>query len=178
MRYYRETHALLHETIQQLGLPIIKFYLGSGPSPDTTANVRGVHLRNYELGGYKTPYRLRPNERKTTDQLTWEIFRNYTDVLTTNIPEADKKYFVKDRSEVLMYKQSFKSLYHKYLSAEAQHYIRETSSFSSILNEISASIVVQTEPPSTESDDVLTVATGFSSIPKEFLRRFLHDGQR
>ncbi|XP_063438702.1 aplysianin-A-like [Mytilus trossulus] len=178
MRYYRAEHALLHDTIQQLGLPIIRFELGSGPSPDTTVYVRGVHMRYDELGGYKTPYRLQPNERKPTNQLTWEVFRNYTDVLTTNVPEADKKYFVRDRSGVLMYKQSVESLYHKYLSPEAQKYIRETSAFTTFLTDDSASLAVQTEPPSSESEDVLTVATGFSSIPNELLRRFLLDGQR
>ncbi|VDI00722.1 Hypothetical predicted protein [Mytilus galloprovincialis] len=34
-----------------------------------------------------------------------EVFRNYTDVLTTNIPEADKKYFDRDMSREPMYKQ-------------------------------------------------------------------------
>ncbi|CAG2257561.1 unnamed protein product [Mytilus edulis] len=146
MRYYREEHALLHDTIQQLGLPIIRFELGSGPSPDTTVYVRGVHLRYDELGGYKTPYRLQPNERKPTDQLTWYIY--------------------------------VQSLYYKYLSTEAQKYISETSAFTTFLTDDSASLAVQTEPPSSESDDVLTVATGFSSIPNELLRRFLLDGQR
>ncbi|CAG2257558.1 unnamed protein product [Mytilus edulis] len=74
MRYLRRSHALLHDTIQQLGLPVKRFDLGSGPSPDTTVYVRGVHLRFDELGGNKTPYRLRPNEKKTVSQLTWYIF--------------------------------------------------------------------------------------------------------
>ncbi|CAC5422907.1 unnamed protein product [Mytilus coruscus] len=144
MRYLRRSHALLHETIQQLGLPIKRFDLGSGPSPDTIVNVRGVHLRYNELGGNKTPYRLRPNERKPIDQLTWEVFRNYTDVLTTNVSETDKKFYIRDRSGEAMYKQSVQSLYHKYLSAEAQNYIRETNGYSTLSTEDSASLAVQT----------------------------------
>ncbi|XP_076081370.1 L-amino-acid oxidase-like [Mytilus galloprovincialis] len=173
MRFYRDAHALLHETIQQLGLPIKRFDLGSGPSPDTTVNVRGVHLRYSELGGNKTPYRLQPNEQKTVSQLNWELIRNNTDVLTTNVPEAAKKFYVKDKSGVYMYKQSVKSFFHKYLSAEAQKYIRETDGFSSLLNEISASTAVQTSPPSNSSDEVLTVATGMASIPIKLLKEFL-----
>ncbi|XP_052085266.1 L-amino-acid oxidase-like [Mytilus californianus] len=173
MRFHSRAHALLHQTIRQLGLPIKRFDLGSGPSPDTIVNVRGVHLRFEELGGNKTPYRLQPNERKPTNQLTWELFRNNTDVLTTNVPETYKKFYVKDRSGVHMYKQSVQSLYHKYLSAEAQHYIRETFGFASLRSELSASHEVQTSPPTTSSEDILTVATGFSTIPKTLLQRFL-----
>lgn len=73
MRYipalFVSAHRLLHQTIQQLGLPIVDFPLGSGKSPDTLIYLRGVHLRNDELGGYKTPYRLLPHERKPDDQL-------------------------------------------------------------------------------------------------------------
>ncbi|CAC5422906.1 unnamed protein product [Mytilus coruscus] len=138
MRYLRRSHALLHETIQQLGLRIKRFDLGSGPSPDTTVNVRGVHLRFDELGGNKTPYRLLPNERKPVNQL-----------LCTQ------------------------SYYHKYLSAEAQHYIRDTGGFDSLHGEIVASFAVRTSPPSNSSNDVLTVATGFASIPIKLLQRFL-----
>ncbi|CAC5422902.1 unnamed protein product [Mytilus coruscus] len=173
MRYYRRSHALLHNTIQQLGLRIKRFDLGSGPSPDTTVHVRGVHLRYDELGGNKTPYRLLPNERKPVNQLLWEVSTNNTDVLTTNVPEEDKKFYVKDRSGVYMYEQSTQSYYHKYLSAEAQHYIRDTESFESLHGEISASFAVRTSPPSNSSNDVLTVATGFASIPIKLLQRFL-----
>ncbi|XP_063438700.1 L-amino-acid oxidase-like [Mytilus trossulus] len=178
MRYLRRSHVLLHDTIIQLGLPIKRFGLGCGPSPDTTIYVRGVHLRFDELGGNKTPYRLPPNEKKTVSQLTWEVFSNYTDVLTTNVPETYKKFFVRDRSGVPMYKQSVESIYHKYLSVEAQKYIRETTAFYSLLTEDSASLAVQTAPPSTESEECLTVATGFSSIPNELLRQFLRVGKR
>ena len=68
---------------------------------------------------------------------------------------------------------SVKSFFHKYLSAEAQKYIRETDGFSSLLNEISASTAVQTSPPSNSSDEVLTVATGMASIPIKLLKEFL-----
>ncbi|VDI77400.1 Hypothetical predicted protein [Mytilus galloprovincialis] len=66
---------------------------------------------------------------------------------------------------------SINSLYHKFLSSEAQNYIRDTAVF--ISSDLSASAKVITSPPSHAENEVLTVTPGFSSIPTKLLEEFL-----
>ncbi|CAC5407339.1 unnamed protein product [Mytilus coruscus] len=177
-RFIPKSHTLLHDTIRELGLQVEKFELGMGPSKDTTVSVRGKHLRHQDLGGIKTPYGLHPNERKPVNQLKWEMFKNNTDVLTTNVSEDVKKFYIKDVDGIEMYMQSIISLYHKFLTPEAQKYIRETSGFESLELDVSAATEVVTSPPSSGKDEVLTVTKGFQSIPTTFLERFLRESRR
>ncbi|XP_063418379.1 aplysianin-A-like [Mytilus trossulus] len=176
MRFFATPHKLLYDTIRELGLPVQKFVLGSGASADTTVHVRGAHLRYKDLGDTSTPYKLLPNEQKPVSQLQWEMFTNYTDVLTTNVPEDAKRFQIKDDDGLQMYKQSMNSLYHKFLSSEAQNYIRDTASFISL--GLSASAKVITSSPSHAENEVLTVTSGFSSIPEKLLEEFLRASRR
>ncbi|XP_071145582.1 aplysianin-A-like [Mytilus edulis] len=176
MRFTASSHKLLSDTIRELGLPVQKFVLGGGASADTTVHVRGTHLRYKDLGGTSTPYNLLPNEQKPVSQLKWEMFKNYTDVLSTTFPEDDQQFQIKDVDGLQMYKQSINSLYHKFLSSEAQSYIRDTSSFLDL--GVSASAEVLTSPPSQEEDEVSTVTTGFGSIPEMLLETFLRASQK
>ncbi|XP_076086851.1 achacin-like [Mytilus galloprovincialis] len=176
LRFKPKSHKLLHDTIRKLGLRVEKFELGIGPSNDTIVAVRGTHLRHQDLGGFKTPYILHSNERKPVDQLKWEMFRNNTDVLTTNVPEDVKRFYIKDVDGIEIYKQSITSLYNKFLTPEAQKYIRETSGFAEY--DISAAVQVVDYPPSNEESEVLTVTKGFQSIPTTLLERFLNESRR
>ncbi|CAG2184818.1 unnamed protein product [Mytilus edulis] len=107
----------------------------SGASADTTIHVRGAHLRYKDLGDTST---LTNYFRMSRNQ---EMFTNYTDVLTTNVPEDAKRFQIKDDDGLQMYKQSINSLYHKFLSSEAQNYIRDTASFISLGLSASAKII-------------------------------------
>ncbi|VDI40136.1 Hypothetical predicted protein [Mytilus galloprovincialis] len=177
-RFVPKKHKLLYATLRELGLQTEKFIVGKGPSKDTTVYVRGEHLRHQDLGGDKTPYKLHPNERKPVKQLQWEMYKNYTDVLTTNVPEDVKHYYIKDVDGIEMYKQSVMSMYNKFLTPEAQKYIAETSGFDTLEFDISAAVEVMTSPPSNEKEEVLTVSKGFQSIPTTFLERFLSENKR
>lgn len=71
---------------------------------------------------------------------------------------------------------SITSLYNKFLTPEAQKYIRETSGFAEY--DISAAVQVVDYPPSNEEAEVLTVTKGFQSIPTTLLERFLNESRR
>ncbi|CAG2223696.1 IL4I1 [Mytilus edulis] len=160
MGFTATSHKLRYDTMRELGLSVQKFVLGVAASEDTTVHVRGVHLRYKDLWGTSTLTNyFRMNENQ-------EMFKNYTDVLTTTVPEDAKRFQIKDVDGLQMYKQS----------SEAQNYIKDTASF---LNKgVSASAKVITSPPSHEENEVLTVTTGFSSIPEKLLEEFLRASRR
>ena len=64
-------HKLLNKTIRELGLTVIPFPLGYGASDNTLMYLRVVHMRYKDLGNHRTPYHLRPQERKPYNQLVW-----------------------------------------------------------------------------------------------------------
>lgn len=68
-------HKLLNDTILQLGLPITDFPLEDCIQKDTRRYVRGVHLREDELGmdRSKTPFNLSAEEFKPVDELRWYV---------------------------------------------------------------------------------------------------------
>lgn len=76
MRLRPEDHVRMIKAGRELGLTFVPFPEGGGRIPERTIlYLRNTRLRTYELGGPRTPYKLRPEEHMDPRDLSRFLLR-------------------------------------------------------------------------------------------------------
>ncbi|XP_065945175.1 achacin-like [Magallana gigas] len=181
MRIRPEDHVRMIKAGRELGLTFVPFTEGGGRIPERTLlYLRNTRLRTFELGGPRTPYRLRPEELMDPRDLSRLLSETYSNYNGTN-PRAEH-FNATTIDGVPVYLQSYENVIQKTgISWEARTYIRDSSAFHTGLGNVqSNSRFLKTrqefEEENTRPTDLpsyVTVPTGMNSFPVEFMRKFL-----
>uniref|UniRef100_K1PX82 Aplysianin-A n=1 Tax=Magallana gigas TaxID=29159 RepID=K1PX82_MAGGI len=165
---------------RELGLTFVPFPEGGGRIPERTLlYMRNTHLRIFELGGPRTPYRLRPEESRNPDDLSRLLSETYSNYNGTN-PNVEL-FTATTIDGVPLYLQSYTDVIQKTgISLEARRYIKDNNLFQSgfgpeqcLENFPNARRGFENIPIQTGLPPFVTVPTGMNSFPAEFMRQFL-----
>lgn len=180
MRLRPEDHLRMIKAGRELGLTFVPFPEGFGRIPERTIlYLRNTHLRTFELGGPRTPYRLRPEELMDPGDLSRILSETYSNYNGTN-PSVE--YFTASTYDgVPLYLQSYTDVIQKTgISLEARRYIKDSSLFHSgfgpaqcLDNFPKTRRGIRNTPIQTGQPSYVTVPTGMNSFPAEFMRNFL-----
>ncbi|XP_053391125.1 L-amino-acid oxidase-like [Mercenaria mercenaria] len=166
MRFLPDAHPLMNKTIHDIGLEVVDFELGVGPSNDSLYYLRGKHMKYNELPT-QAPYNLSPENRIDPKELDRIVFENFTD-------SSQSGDVVKSLDGVDLYRQSRDIFMAKYLDLETTHYIRDSASF---LSEHGPDVAAGSGPinPPMQSGrkTVKTVKKGLQALPEGLIGHFL-----
>ncbi|XP_045199223.2 aplysianin-A-like [Mercenaria mercenaria] len=169
MRFLPDDHLLVNKTVSDLGLNIVDFELGVGPSEDSLYYLRGRHMKYNELPTH-APYNLPLENRVDLKTLNWNVFKNFT-------VSSQNRDVLQSLDGVDLYMQSRDMYMAKYLDIETAHYIRDSDSFIQGHGpDVAAANSLPTSDPSVPSPSprvVKTVQEGFQAIPMGLVGQFL-----
>ncbi|XP_053380328.1 L-amino-acid oxidase-like [Mercenaria mercenaria] len=167
MRFLPDEHPLVVKTVHHLGLEVVDFELGVGPSNDSLYYLRGKHMKYSELPTH-APYYLPPEnriDRKTLNRYSYENF-------TVSSQNGD---VIKSLDGVDLHMQSRDLFMAKYLDTETAHYLRDSASFHDGFGPDVAALNSGPVDPLLPSGKtvVKTVKKGYQSIPEGLVGQFL-----
>ncbi|XP_048735732.1 achacin-like [Ostrea edulis] len=180
MRLLPEDHLRMIKAGGELGLSFVPFVEGMGRLPEhSLLFFRNTHLRISELGGPRTPYRLRPEEQTNPSEFSQylsEAFTNYNGTYPNTELFTAVTY-----DGVPLYLQSYKEVIHKTgISNEAINYIIDNNLFHTGFFEGQSLFRFPKTRRGLEDTDihtclprVVSVPTGMGSFPAGFMKQFL-----
>ncbi|XP_061186161.1 achacin-like isoform X1 [Saccostrea echinata] len=186
MRLRPANHPRMIKAGRELGLTFVRFVEEMGRIPERTRlYLRNTHLSIPDLGTPRTPYRLRPEERRNPSDLERslsELFTNYNG----SDPNTELFTAVTLRDGIPLYLQSYKEVIRKTgISNEAYNYIFDNNLFQSGFGDEQC---IETFPKTRRGFEentiptglprVVSVPTGMGSYPTGFMRRFLSRNPR
>ncbi|XP_053391126.1 L-amino-acid oxidase-like, partial [Mercenaria mercenaria] len=173
MRFLPDEHPLVVKTVHHLGLEVVDFELGVGPSNDSLYYLRGKHMKYSELPT-QAPYYLPPENRIDRKTLHRYSYENFT-VSSQNgnvIQSLDGvSCTCKGKSKIMHFR--VRDLFMaKYLDTETTHYLRDSASFHDGFGPDVAALNSGPVDPVLPSGKK-AVKTGFQSIPEGLVGQFL-----
>ncbi|XP_046553013.1 aplysianin-A-like [Haliotis rubra] len=175
MRLKPSEHTYLVNTARQLGLRIVDFPLNFGNPNETVYYLRGRHLRTEELGGPRTPYNLRPQERLKPLDLLWRLYTTYTNMSTDGYPSESEIYRIYTTDGVPLYTITMDEFLARYASREAYNYLHDALVWEHATGRFGALIgLIFLEYGGVDSfADLKTIDNGMDQVPKTLLTRYL-----
>jgi hypothetical protein len=179
MRYIPESHIMVADLVDHLGLPTKDFPMGGAPppkGPGANCNLfylRGKHLRLHQLADPdKVPYNMAWSERglgptNLQVQVMNTIYPGMADLTLCELMRI--KVFGKP-----LWKYGFWDLMYRVLSSEGYQFMKDAGGYEA--NVANANAVTQL--PATEYSDetqFLTLRDGYDQLPITLARRFQHD---
>ncbi|XP_061185871.1 aplysianin-A-like [Saccostrea echinata] len=187
MRLIPARHLRMIKAGRELGLRFVHFVEEFGRIPERTRlYLRNSHLSIPELGTSRTPYKLRPAERRNPTDLQRSLSERFTNYNGSD-PNTERFTAVTLRDGIPLYFQSYKEVLRKTgISNEAYNYIFDNSLFKFGLGDDDQSIIrfprtrrgFEENTISTGLPRVVSVPTGMGSYPTGFLRQYLSRNPR
>ncbi|XP_061185636.1 achacin-like [Saccostrea echinata] len=172
---------------RELGLRFVHFVEEFGRIPERTRlYLRNTHLSIPDLGTSRTPYKLRPAERRNPSDLQRSLSERFTNYNGSG-PNTERFTVVTLRDGIPLYFQSYKEVFRKTgISNEAYNYIFDNSLLKFGLGDDEQSIIrfprtrtgFEENTISTELPRVVSVPTGMGSYPTGSLRQYLSRNPR
>ncbi|XP_053380279.1 L-amino-acid oxidase-like [Mercenaria mercenaria] len=174
MRFKPEEHELVNQVVDKLGLEVVDFELGEGPSEDSLYYLRGKHMQYNELATH-SPYNLPPEYRVPISTLNWKVSNDFT----VSSKNGD---VIKSLDGVDLYKQSRDWYYAKYLDKETESFVKDSDSWVSGHGpDVAAVESIPVSDPSLSSpgpEPVKTIKEGFQAIPTGLVEQFLEASKK
>ncbi|XP_062574454.1 aplysianin-A-like [Saccostrea cucullata] len=186
MRLRPADHLRMIKAGRELELTFVPFVEEMGRIPERThLFLRNTHLSIPELGTSRTPYRLRPEERRNPNELERllsEWFTNYNG----SDPNREQFIAVTLRDGVPLYLQSYKEVLRKTgISNEGYNYLFDNNLFKFGFGDDQSIVRFPRTRRGFEENTtpnglprVVTIPTGLGSYPMGFMRRFLSRNPR
>ncbi|XP_071107089.1 aplysianin-A-like [Haliotis cracherodii] len=176
MRLNPKEHTFLAHTATKLGLKIVDFPLNYGNRNETIYYLRGRHLLPDELGGPRTPYNLRPNERLSPTDLLWKLYTENTNMSRYAYPSESEIYTIYTTDGYPLYTMSMDNFLSRYASREAYSYLRDALVWHHATGRFGAQIgldFLTFLSDDTSPTDLKTVDNGMDQVPKRLLSAFV-----